>query len=184
MEIRRGETPILPHHYSLHSDLQMQIICICNKNTYTLNMARITKKPFIAEDVLKENELKNTPLRAALLTVLAEHNKPMTVAALAKKVKKLKADTVTIYRALHAFVEKDIVIELSLNKTALSYELKKEKKHRHHIICQRCAIVEPIDFCIRSIEQHAKEKSRLFNRISEHTLSFVGTCRKCVRAVR
>ena len=147
-------------------------------------MARTKIQPYEPEEMLQEHELKVTPLRVAVLSVMADIHKPMTIAAIAKKVKKLKADTATIYRALHAFVEKGMVQELQLARESRSYELVREDLHRHYIVCQGCAIVEPIEFCIKNIEQTAKEKSRLFNRISEHNVSFVGTCRKCVRAVR
>lgn len=147
-------------------------------------MAKVAKKEFIPEEVLHEHDLKSTPLRIALLSYLAEHRKPVSIAMIAKKVKKLKADLASIYRALHAFTEKGIVQELQLSRECRSYELVEDRGHKHHIVCKKCNIIEPIDFCVRGIEQNVKEKSRLFNRISEHNLSFIGTCRKCVRAVR
>ncbi len=145
----------------------------------------MTKKQELIDtpEMLREHGFRVTDLRVALLNVLAEHSKPLTAGILIKKVKRLKADTATIYRALQAFVEVELVRQLNLQDRTATYELVREH-HSHHIICNSCTQIEAIPFCVRSIEINAHAKSKLFKTISAHTISFSGTCKKCAKAVR
>jgi Fur family transcriptional regulator, ferric uptake regulator len=136
------------------------------------------------ETILHDAGFKVTTVRTALLEALNEAHKPLSAAQLIKKVRKTHADTATVYRALNAFVEKDLVRALSLEKEKVVYQLMVGKPHSHHVVCTECSTIETIPFCVRSIETNAKERSKLFKTISGHTLSFLGTCKKCARAVR
>lgn len=136
-----------------------------------------------APTLLREHEFKVTPLRVALLETLAVATTPLTVIQLEKKLRKLKANTTTIYRALEAFVETELVNALTLKKDTLSYELARDE-HKHHVVCDSCGIIESVPFCIKGIAEKAATTSRLFKSITAHRLEFFGTCKKCVRAVR
>lgn len=141
-------------------------------------------QPIDAEALLQEHDFKKTPLRILLLETLSLSPIPLPVSKLQRKLKKLDADVATIYRALNAFVEAGIVNALTVDKTKVLYELVREKTHMHHIVCDTCNAVESIPFCVKTIDQQAGKLSRLFNKIHNHQLAFVGTCRKCVRALR
>ncbi|MEO5645888.1 MAG: transcriptional repressor [Candidatus Paceibacterota bacterium] len=141
-------------------------------------------QPVDAETLLQEHEFKKTPLRIMLLEVLSLSLSPLPVAKLIRKTKKLAADPATIYRALNAFVEAGIVNALTVDKTKVLYELVQEESHKHHIVCDSCNAVESIPFCVKTIDQQAVKLSRQFNRVHSHQLAFVGTCRKCIRALR
>ncbi len=134
--------------------------------------------------LLAEHEFKKTPLRLLLLEVLALSAIPLSVAKLARKTKKVGADTATIYRALNAFVEAGMVHALTVDKTKTLYEITRAKSHVHHIVCDTCQTVESIPFCVKSIDRQAAEYSKQFKKVHSHQLAFVGTCRKCLRAVR
>jgi Fe2+ or Zn2+ uptake regulation protein len=140
--------------------------------------------PFDAGQALHEAGFKVTPLRSLLLQVLHDAGKPLAVTMLVKKTKKTGADTATIYRALSAFAEKDLVKMLSLEKDKTSYEFILGKEHSHHVVCDTCGIIECIPLCIRNIHTVAATKSKQFKVINDHRLEFFGTCRKCIRAVR
>lgn len=145
------------------------------------------KKQLEESDVvalLREHDFKATPLRIALILALAESSKPLSVQQLARKTRKLNADIATIYRALEAFSLEEIVRPLTLTESGQVYELIREKNHEHHIVCMVCNAIESIPFCVRGIELNAQSKSKLFRNISSHTISFLGTCKKCARAVR
>ena len=133
--------------------------------------------------LLREHGFKATALRIAILEALEVSRTPLTVAKIVRKVRKHSADVESVYRALAAFVQEDIVRAIPLGSNSLSYEFVRDQ-HGHHIVCTSCAVVEAIPFCVRSIELNAKDKSKLFKSISGHTLSFAGTCKKCARAVR
>lgn len=141
-------------------------------------------QPIDAEAVLEEHGFKKTPLRLLLLEVLSLSAIPLPVTVLKRKTKKLGADVVTIYRALHAFVEAELVTELNVDKTKVLYELNRPQSHVHHIVCDSCSAVESIAFCVKSLDQQVVKQSRQFKKVHSHQLAFVGTCRKCLRAVR
>ncbi|MFZ4500143.1 MAG: Fur family transcriptional regulator [Minisyncoccia bacterium] len=136
-----------------------------------------------AEVTLRENGFKATPLRILLLEKLSQSPTPLTVPTILRKVKTAHADTASVYRALNALTDAGVLSSHTLHKDKLSYSFI-QGEHGHHIICTQCKTVESIPFCVRGINTSAALKSKLFRKISGHTLSFMGTCRKCVRAVR
>lgn len=136
-----------------------------------------------AQALLHENGFKATPLRLLLLEKLSASPTPLTVPIIIRKVKTARADTATIYRALNAFTTAGILIAHNLHKDKLSYSFT-TNEHGHHIVCKKCKTIESISFCVRGINISAVAKSKLFKKISGHTLSFIGTCRKCTRTVR
>lgn len=136
-----------------------------------------------AETVLHENGFKRTPLRVALLEILSVSPAPLSVAHLVRKTKKIGADTASIYRALKAFVEAEVVTALTVDKTKALYELA-SKNHFHHIVCDSCHTVESVPFCVKTLDQQVVKLSRQFKKVHSHQLAFIGTCRKCLRAVR
>jgi len=148
---------------------------------YTTLMKKAT--PIDSEAILREYGFKVTPLRALLLEKLSASSTPLTVPVILRKVKTARADTATVYRALNALTEAGVLIAHTLHKDKLSYSLA-TKEHGHHIVCEKCKAIESISFCVRGINTSAVLKSKLFKKISGHNLSFLGTCRKCVRAVR
>ena len=141
-------------------------------------------QPVDIEALLSDNGFKKTPLRLLLLEVLSLSSTPLSVSLLKRKTKKVGADPATIYRALNAFAEAGIVNELGVDKTKALYELVRSKTHLHHIMCDSCNTVESIPFCVKSLDLQAIKQSRQFKKIHHHQLAFVGTCRKCLRAVR
>lgn len=136
-----------------------------------------------AEATLRENGFKATPLRILLLEKLSQSPAPLTVPVILRKVKTAHADTASVYRALNALTDAGVLSSHALHKDKLSYSFI-QGEHGHHIVCTKCKAVESIPFCVRGINTSAALKSKLFRKISGHTLSFMGTCRKCVRAVR
>ncbi|HTH93104.1 MAG TPA: Fur family transcriptional regulator [Candidatus Paceibacterota bacterium] len=141
-------------------------------------------QPIDVESLLQDNGFKRTPLRIALLEALANSSAPLSVAQLVRKTKKLGADTATLYRALNAFEEEGLVHALNVDKTKVLYEIVRPKTHLHHIMCDSCNAVESVAFCVKSLNQQVVKQSRQFKKIHSHQLAFVGTCRKCLRAVR
>jgi len=135
------------------------------------------------ETILHDNGFKVTPLRALLLEKLSQSPVPLTVPVIIRKVKTARADTATIYRALNAFTDAGLLVSHPLHKDKLSYSFV-NGEHGHHIMCKKCKTIESISFCVRGLNTSAALKSKLFKKISGHNLSFMGTCRKCTRAVR
>ncbi len=141
-------------------------------------------QPIDAEGLLHEHGFKKTPLRIALLEALSLSTVPLSVAKFERKTKKVGADTATLYRALSAFAEAGIITELTVDKTKVMYEFNRPKSHLHHIVCDTCNTVESVTFCVKSLDKQVVEYSKQFKKIHGHKLAFMGTCRKCLRAVR
>lgn len=141
------------------------------------------QKSIDAAVVLRERNLKITPMRVTLIETLALQKTPCSVSALQKTLKKIHPDTVTLYRTLETFTTSGIVARSYVDGVAV-YDLSVGKNHNHHIVCTDCGTIESIPFCIKNITTGAIKKSKLFRSIQNHTLSFSGTCKKCTRAVR
>ena len=142
------------------------------------------KAPIDAQELLHTKSLKATPIRLRIIETLHESKTPLTIEELQKILKKKGGNTTTLYRALSAFVENHIAQATPITKGVYSYELIWHKHHHHHIVCNDCGIIESIPFCIKNIGLSASKKSRLFKTIQSHSLSFFGTCKKCIKKVR
>jgi Fur family ferric uptake transcriptional regulator len=98
---------------------------------------------------------------------------------LCKKHRNENFDQVTVYRSLAAFQELGILGLCEFGDGTLRYEYRSidGHSHHHHIICNECKRVEPIDFCVISGQEQLIEKLG-FSNIS-HKLEFFGVCKKC-----
>ncbi len=136
------------------------------------------------EEVLHTHGFRNTVIRIKLLELFDLQKLPLSIPVIVKKMRRYKADTATIYRAIDAFVAAGIVRPISFGNDCTYYDLVRPSSHGHHIICEYCNAIESVPFCIKTLEKNVKQVSRLFKTISSHQLSFSGTCKKCARAVR
>lgn len=129
--------------------------------------------------VLRKAGFKVTPGRKALLDIFFAHTRPLSLADVAQKLADISLDDATVYRALEAFVEARILTKVNIDHSRTYYELA-SYAHHHHLVCERCGVVEDVDVCIgASIEKTALENTKLFSSISHHSLEFFGTCQKC-----
>lgn len=131
------------------------------------------------ESLLRAAGLKVTDKRTALLGVLSKTRQPMSVSEI-KKVLGKAADSVTIYRALEAFVQAKIVARVDFHEDEARFELIVGREHHHHVVCGSCGIVEDIDACSPRIEREVLRSAKQFSVISGHALEFFGTCRNCI----
>lgn len=94
-----------------------------------------------------------------------------------------KADQATLYRSLEAFADAGIVKRIDFHHGHTHYELDDQARHHHHIVCQRCGLVEDID-ASRWIDlsKVALKQSKRFVKIRDHAIEFFGLCRTCSRS--
>jgi len=128
------------------------------------------------KDYLKENGLKHTSGRAAILDVLEGAKGLMTAEQIHSKLKG-KVHKVTLYRTLELFVKEGILYQTDLRSGQAYFEL--QKSHHHHIVCTECGLQEGIKGCPSSLQGEAANKSELFKEVTSHTLEFFGVCKKC-----
>lgn len=132
------------------------------------------------EKILKKNNLKITAVRLLILEILMTDKTPLTAEQIYKKTKKI-ADQASTYRTLNIFISKGLIRKLEFFTDRASFELIDPKKHFHHLICQKCQKIEPINICFKNINQNALRKSKKFRQVLDHSLVFMGSCKKCAR---
>lgn len=129
--------------------------------------------------LLRENGLRATPGRLALLTVLAKETRPRSVEDLLQALQG-DMDKVTLYRALEALRDAGIVARVNLEHDHAHYELLVGRPHHHHAICRGCGHVEDIEVPhAPALEREAHKRTRGFSHIDRHSLEFFGLCRSC-----
>lgn len=129
--------------------------------------------------LLHKASLKATPTRIAVLKVLEQEHKPLSIAILQKRIGEQKIDTATVYRMMQSFQEKGIVRRVDLRHTHAHYELATRADH-HHITCERCGKIEDIPWCdLAPIVKKALCQSVTFTQITDHTFELFGICRSC-----
>lgn len=130
--------------------------------------------------LLQESELKATPRRLHLLSLLAKANKPLSAHEFKDIWKQGKTDVVTLYRALEALASAGIVRRVDLQHGHTDYELVISGEHHHHLVCTGCGTIEDFAECpIKPIERRALRGSSKFSSLQEHSLEFFGICNVC-----
>lgn len=128
------------------------------------------------ENILKENNLKNTKGHFAVLEVLMKEKHPLTVEDINKNIK-IKLNLTTLYRILEKFSDKRIIYQTTFldGKSYFEYQ----HQHHHHITCKNCGVRNKIDFCVSNKINKIDLTKTNFNKISDHILEFFGMCNKC-----
>lgn len=122
------------------------------------------------EKLLRQNGLKATPGRLAMLKFLSQKGKPQTAETIYKGLKE-QFDLVTIYRNLEKFRQKNLVFKESLAKKDFYYM---DQSPHHHIVCENCETME----CVPC--SHQKFTIKNFTNI-KHQLLLTGICRQCAK---
>lgn len=128
--------------------------------------------------VLHNAGYRGTPGKVAILNVLASVGQPIKISELIDKLSK-KVDQATVYRALESFTESRLVRKVNFNDRSTRYELLLDAHHHHHLICEKCNVIEDIDICDDKLEKKALAKSKIFGEIKHHSVEFFGLCKKC-----
>lgn len=133
------------------------------------------------KSLLKENSLKFTVQREAILETLynaRQHLTPESLHLLIKeKFPNLNTGIATIYRTLALLEDSQMVTSLSFGASGKKYELA-AKRHHDHIICTECADIK--EFVDEEIE---KKQRRIANDLgftmTDHSMQIYGVCKKC-----
>jgi Fur family ferric uptake transcriptional regulator len=137
------------------------------------------KDILIFKELLHEHKYRVTPARIALLMLLRNSKKPLTVNDIQKETTH-KMDKVTLYRALEDFLKSKIVGKIKLQNTATYYEFLDKDHHHHHIVCENCGGIEDIEHCGQTnLQKEVLRTSKNFSIINSHSLEFFGLCKAC-----
>lgn len=133
------------------------------------------------ESFLRASGLRKTPVRVGVIEVLSKAGRPMSVPQILGKLKGV--DSVTVYRTLNTFVEKELAHRIKSEDRSWLYAMgaaHKAHEHKHpHFVCESCGKVEcleesivPENF-IRQLSV-AKEYAVTYSEVVLH-----GTCPSC-----
>lgn len=131
-------------------------------------------------DLLKNQNLKATKHRSAILEALENNKSPVTAEDLYNKLKEegISISLSTVYRSLETLHKKDIVKKSVLsdyNKAVFEYN---HNEHRHHMICIKCHKVQPITGCpLEEFEKYIESKFDF--TVKGHNLEVYGYCSVC-----
>ncbi len=129
---------------------------------------------------LRENGLRATHGRLAIVRVLDASSVPVTLADIHEKVRKEGCDFATVFRFISILEDKELVQRVAWIDGSTRHEIRAKDGHHHHhyLICRTCHKVEPIDECVveRFEDQIAKERG--YSGLS-HSLQLSGVCPAC-----
>lgn len=127
---------------------------------------------------LKSADLKQTKKRNLILSVMEKADHPLTVDGILKLTSKdMKMSVSTIYRALNALTEKNILIK-TIHQDGKMYFRMNRHTHHHSLTCTVCHDSIIIDACpLESLKHHLAQTTDYC--ITGHNLEFYGVCPKC-----
>ena len=127
-------------------------------------------------NTLRMYQLKATPQRSAIAEAL-DHYGHLSIDALYEQLKqKLPSlSLATIYKNLHAMIEKNFVAEVKLPGAKSVFELVKEQ--HSHLLCEKCGMVEDIHMDVDPMIIDAQERSGF--TIEKIDIVLTGRCSKC-----
>ena len=103
------------------------------------------------DQLLKQAQLRHTPVRARVLMLLLEAKRPLSVPDILRAMAQ-RSIAVTVYRTLGTLVEKGVVHRVRSEDRTWRYAMgdtKSPHTHHHpHFICEECGKVQ----CLKQIE--------------------------------
>lgn len=128
------------------------------------------------EQILRENEMKVTPQRMAIVKELQMHGH-LSIDELYEKIIKQfpSISLATLYKNLNAMNETNFTQEVKLPNQKSKFELTKEI--HSHMLCQNCGKVEDIMLDTSSVIKNAKHSN--YKDLQVASLIIAGVCQDC-----
>lgn len=132
------------------------------------------------ETELKQNGLKVTKSRMAILDILIQSDQPIDAEQvfLGLKEKMIETNLSTVYRTLDTLEEKGLVTKISMiNDDRKLFEYNR-LGHRHYLVCIDCKKIVTIHSCpLHSYEKTLEDETNF--SIVGHKLYLYGYCYDC-----
>lgn len=128
----------------------------------------------------KNSGLRRTKALEAILTCLAEHNRPMTLSELTSCGHLAEqCDKATVFRLLQRLSDKGMVRRLGFHERAAYFTLLVPGIHRDYLICTDCGSIEAIEApCpVHKLEEEIRRETGFVGLY--HELEFFGCCPSC-----
>lgn len=127
---------------------------------------------------LKDNNIRITPQRQELISILKNKNKHLTAEEIYEQLAEQfsSVSIATVYNNLKLLIKLGFVKELKFGEGLSKFEWI-EKDH-YHIICTDCGALEDFYYPrLKEVEAFAQDLTK-FN-IHNHQLQFYGLCSEC-----
>ena len=131
-------------------------------------------------DVLRQEGLKYTPQRVAVLEEIVKDNghRECEDIYLALRQKNNQVSRATIYRTMDILVKNGYVRKMEIGDGRARYESKVGSSHHDHLICTSCGnILEFVDHDIEDIQE--KIAKHYHFKLQRHIHQLFGLCKKC-----
>lgn len=133
-------------------------------------------------DILRKVGYRATPGKVAILSELMSTDQPMKITELINKLDRT-IDQATVYRVLESFAEHKLVRRVCFGDRSTRYELSLGAHHHHHLICEKCDLIEDVTICDERLEKKVLTHSKLFGKVKHHSVEFFGLCKKCCATI-
>jgi len=136
----------------------------------------------VAASRLRQQDVRYTRGRRALVEVLAEADAPLTILEVLERGRALAQSSA--YRNLAVLEQAGVVHRIIASHEHARYELAQDlTEHHHHLICSRCGVVR--DFTVPDELEEELERFLRDAAVSNdfdadhHRLDLVGICAGC-----
>jgi len=127
--------------------------------------------------ILKQNQLKITPQRLAIMKYLDENRTHPTADRIYidLKEKNPALSKTTVYNSVETLKEHGIIQSLTISGSELRYDF--ENKMHHHFLCTKCGTIIDIDIECPNIGKMLESG----HKVEEVHGYFKGICKKCMK---
>jgi Fe2+ or Zn2+ uptake regulation protein len=127
--------------------------------------------------ILKQNQLKITPQRLAIMKYLDEHRTHPTADRIYidLKEKNPALSKTTVYNSVETLKEHGIIQSLTISGSESRYDF--ENKMHHHFLCKKCGTIIDIDIKCPNIRKIIESG----HNVEEVHGYFKGICKKCMK---
>lgn len=130
------------------------------------------------EKILKENNLKITPQRMAILKEI-EKNGHISIEEIYENIKEThpSMSLATIYKNLTSMQEARIIVEVKLPNQKQKYEFIKQP--HVHLVCEKCGNIQDIHFdsSIKDLQKICESQTHY--KIRDASVALFGICPEC-----
>lgn len=122
-------------------------------------------------------DMRVTKNRTDVLLFMEKQKYPVGIDVLSKEFPAV--NVATLYRMATDFVEKGIWNSHDLGRGHVDFE-SANRPHHHHLVCERCGVVEDVAICIEdTLNEKALRSGTNFAQVTRHSTTFFGICETC-----